>query len=662
MRAAALLCFVFALPLQADDRKPVTIDDLMKVRNVLDPHISPDGSEVAYVVSVIDEDKGKYNSDLWLVTIKDKKTVQLTRRPGRDDTPRWSPDGKTIGYISDRSGTAQVWLLPRTGGDPRQATRHATPVTEFAWSADGKQIAFLAKDADTDEDKKRQQDRGDVHVIDRHQKNSHLHAVEITTNKSKRLTEGNFHVTSFSWSPDGKRIAYAAKPTPAFEDDKNSDIFLLTIADGKSKPLVKRKGADALPKFSPDGKSVAFLSRGGSDDPLDNMGLCVVAVEVGEPRSLSATHDGAILGAAESYEWGPDSETIYYTSSRATLRSLSKISTQPNAEVKAITPPTAIEDRLSLSSDGKRIAYLRENPASPNEVWFSEIGDNGGSPVRLTDTNPQLQKLALASVELMRYKSKDGLEIEGLLVKPVGYNPGQRYPTIAYIHGGPAGQFAQGFALYPSTIPQASRYPVQAMAGKGYVIFCPNPRGSGSYGAKFRKMNVRDWGGADFDDIIAGIDELINKGIADPDRLGIMGWSYGGFMTGWAITQTDRFKAASFGAGLTNLMSFYGQTDIPSFLERYWGGTPWEQKEIYEKHSAMTFIKNVRTPTLIQHGEKDERVPLAQSQELYAALKRRGVPVEMAVYPRQGHNVLEPRLQRDVLTRNLEWFERWLKK
>jgi dipeptidyl aminopeptidase/acylaminoacyl peptidase len=234
--------------------------------------------------------------------------------------------------------------------------------------------------------------------------------------------------------------------------------------------------------------------------------------------------------------------------------------------------------------------------------------------------------------------------------------------VLLYLHGGPALRFAQGFSVYPPAPPQATRYPIHVLAGQGYAIFCPNPRGSDGYGEKFRQANVKDWGGADFQDIMSGLDTLVDRGLADPDRLGVMGWSYGGYMTAWTITQTNRFKAASAGAGVMDLFSFYGQTDIPSFLERYWGGLPWRERERYTKHSPMTFVGNVKTPTLIQHGEKDDRVPLAQSQELYAALKRQKVPVELVIYPRQGHNPTEPRLQREVLQRNVDWFNRWLKK
>jgi dipeptidyl aminopeptidase/acylaminoacyl peptidase len=280
---------------------------------------------------------------------------------------------------------------------------------------------------------------------------------------------------------------------------------------------------------------------------------------------------------------------------------------------------------------------------------------------RLTWTNPELDELHLGAMEVVRYKSKDEMEIEGVLVRPAGYKEGTKYPLLTFLHGGPALNFRLAFTPY-GTSPQAQRYPVHVFAGRGYAVFCPNVRGSAGYGEKFRKANVRDWGGGDYQDVQLGIDRLIKQGIADPNRLGVMGWSYGGFLTAWSLTQTDRFKAASMGAGIFNPTSFYGQTDVPSFMETYFGGAPWEVPKVYARSSPLGHAGAIRTPTLIQFGDRDERVPLSQGEEMHRALVRLGVPVEFAVYPRQGHVVNDPKAQVDVLQRNVDWFERWLKK
>jgi dipeptidyl aminopeptidase/acylaminoacyl peptidase len=255
---------------------------------------------------------------------------------------------------------------------------------------------------------------------------------------------------------------------------------------------------------------------------------------------------------------------------------------------------------------------------------------------------------------LLRYRSKDGLDLEGLLVKPKDYQEGQRYPLLVVIHGGPSGVFSYGFT------PRRGAYPLHAFVEQGYVLFLPNPRGSGGYGQRFRRANFKDWGYGDYRDIMRGVDRLVRQGVADPEHMGVMGWSYGGYMTSWIVSQTDRFQAASMGAGLSNLVSMYGTTDIPEFMASHFGGRPWEDMREYLRHSAINFASNARTPTLIQHGGEDRRVPLSQGKEFYRALKKVGVPVEMVVYPRQPHGIREPKLLRDAMERNLNWFNKWL--
>jgi Tol biopolymer transport system component len=374
----------------------MTVDDIMKVRNVLDPRISPDGSEVVHVVSVVDDDRGKYDSDLWLVGVKDGNTTQLTRSLGRDDSPRWSPDGKSIAFLSDRAGSSQVWLLPRKGGEAKRATSHATAVGEYAWSPDGRSIAFLARDPDSEEQKRRERERGDVAVVDQNRKNSHLHLVDLEAGKSRRLTSGDFHVASFSWSPDGQHIAYASGPTSHAEDDKHRDIHLLHVSDGKSQTLVKRPGLDTMPRFSPDGKKIAFLSRNGNADPLAEVGLCIIAIDGGKPHAISSTFTGTILSSQESVEWDPDSGSLYFAATRGTLRHLCKVADQSSAKEMVLTPAEGFEDRFTLSADGKRIAYLRDTPATTAEVWFLDRSEpNRVSRRRLTDTNPEIRRMNL---------------------------------------------------------------------------------------------------------------------------------------------------------------------------------------------------------------------------------------------------------------------------
>lgn len=645
-------CF---MRLYSKEKRLAKIDDIMAIRNIPEAQLSPDGRNVAFVISEADLEKDKYNSDIWLAAVDGSRTFQLTNGPGRDERPRWSPDGNRIAFLSDRDGMNQVWLINPLGGEAQILSHVHSGVYSFLWSPDSKKIALLQADPVTELEKNSEEDSGDIIEVDRHMQMVHIHVIDADTGLSRRITEGNFSVDSLSWSPDSTKIAFSARPSPKIPDMFNADIYTVTVQDREIKRIVAQDGADASPKWSPDGKTIAFVSQDGRMEWIANWCICVVPAEGGIPRNISREFDEFIT----SCTWSPDSRTLYFQGNKGVTIQLYSVSVNLGG-VQQISSGARVHRMFSFSKKGNEMAFLVSESEMPTEVYSSSVKKY--EPRRLTWTNPQLDDIRLGKTEIIKWKSYDGLDIEGLLIKPVGFEAGKKYPLLTYVHGGPSAKFGKSFSpqIGGASPVQGESYPLHVLAGEGFAILLPNPRGSYGYGERFRMANVGDWGNGDYQDIMAGIDYVIEKGIADPDRLGIMGRSYGGYMTSWIITQTNRFKAASLGAGMSNLISFYGQTDIPGYMEYYFNGNPWTAWKEYVRRSPIFHAMRVETPTLIEHGEKDMRVPLPQAREFYRALKKKGVPVEFIIYPHQGHSIRAPKFQRDMMMRNLNWFIRWL--
>ncbi|MBM4095047.1 MAG: S9 family peptidase, partial [Planctomycetes bacterium] len=533
-----------------------------------------------------------------------------------------------------------------------QLTEAKTGVGAFEWSPDGKWIAYLAQDAPTETEEKKLKEKDDARVVDDFKMN-HVWVVPVVRDESgkreaRQVTKGDFDVREIDWSPDGRNIAIVHAIAPTVDAWTTSDISIVDAATGQRKPLAASGAAESSPIHSPDGKWIAFTATTNPPSWAQEVTIHVVPATGGTPRALAPTPDNqpSLVG------WSADGKWIYCTETRGTVGRFSALPTDggPSRDLSA---GDGVMGAVSLNRARSAIGFSWQTSERPAEAYVSAL--DRWQPLQISRHNEALAKLPMGRTELVRWKAKDGVEIEGLLTYPVSYQPGKRVPLLLVIHGGPAGVFVRSF------LGNRGSYPLAVFAANGYAILRCNIRGSGGYGAKFRRANFRDWGGMDYQDLMLGVDQTVALGIADPDRLGVMGWSYGGFMTSWVITQTRRFKAASIGAPVTNLMSFTGTTDIPSFVPDYMGAEFWNDLEVYRKHSAMFNIKGVTTPSLIQHGERDERVHYTQGMELYNALKRQGVPVKMIAYPRQPHGVGEPRLQRDVMQRNLDWFAQYVK-
>jgi dipeptidyl aminopeptidase/acylaminoacyl peptidase len=522
---------------------------------------------------------------------------------------------------------------------------------------DGKRVVLVAAEGESDDDEKKKKDKDDALVVESDLKPARVYLVSLPDGKTDLLYSSAKHISSISVSPTGEELAFAEQPTPKVPDSFNSNMRVLNVATKAVRDLVSTETSNSDPKFSPDGKWIAFEASSRTDW-WGNSHIYAVPAAGGQSKNLTAQFDER----PSAFQWAEDSSAVYFAGPRRMDVGIFKASL--DGKLETVDVRTGMS--MSISIANGTMAYEFESPTEANNVYFASLrapaAVKKGKPVawaftpkKVSDLNPQVKDLALAKVETMKWRNRsDGMEIEGQLFLPADYRAGKTYPTLLIIHGGPAGLFNNAFVM------RRGAYPVQVFTSSGYAVLMPNPRGSGGYGLAFRKANVKDWGYADYHDIQNGVDELIDKGIADRDRLGVMGWSYGGFMTSWTVTQSSRFKAASIGAAVTNLFSFYGTTDIPPFIESYFGAKPWEDRELMARHSAMYHLDKVTTPSLLQHGGEDRRVPYAQSEEFFTGLRMRGIPSELIKYPRQPHGIQEPKLIKDAMTRNLEWFDRYV--
>jgi len=652
LTSLALLLVVSAAP--AQPRVP-TLDDLLTLKSIGGTQMSPDGKWVAYTVSYGDFKQDAFVTQIWLVNSDTGQSLQLTRNDKSSTNPRWSPDGQRLAFLSNRiEDKNQIFLIDPTGGEAQQLTKSETAISNFAWSEDGKTIAYTATEPTAQPLKDRKEYYGDYDVVREGYSYVHIWTLDVAeAMKSplagkQRTKKTDFSVDAFSWSPDGLTIAFSATVNPDLIQGVTDDIYLLKLSDDSVKKIVDQPGPDFGPRFSPDGKQIVFTSAMSEKFYFpSNSRLAIVGVDGGTPRSLTDSFDenpGLI-------EWNRNG--IYFGGLQKTASHLFHLDPVSGKITRVSQPDNAIAGAFSFTRNADKIAFTVASPTSMNELFVSDL--RNFAPRKLTNLNEQAKSFTLGTRETISWQSQDGATIEGVLIKPADFDPAKKYPLLCIIHGGPT-----GIDRPVLLTPDARYYPSDIWAARGALILKVNYRGSAGYGEKFRKLNVGNLGVGDAWDVLSGVDFLIAKGWVDKDKVACMGWSQGGYISAFLTTSTDRFVAISVGAGISNWATYYYNTDITPFTIHYLGKDPAEDPAIYTKTSPMSYVKKAKTPTLIQHGEFDRRVPIANGYELRQGLEDRGVKVEMVVYKGFGHGINKPKSMRAVMQHNLSWFNHYI--
>jgi dipeptidyl aminopeptidase/acylaminoacyl peptidase len=642
-----------------DGKKLFGAAEAMRIARVSSPRISPDGARVAYLVAEMrmgkdadasqkDEQPGKFVTQLWVAPTSGlaSSARQFTRGEKSVSNAKWSPDGKILAFTMDagdeKDAKPQVWFLYADGGEAWQVTKHKSGVGGYEFSPDSKTLLLVATVAESADEEKRKKVKDDAIVMDHNLKMEHLWTWDIGTGAEKQITQGEFTISDPRWSPDGSHITFTSNPTPLQDDSGLQTATVLDISTGMQRKLADTADPTHTARWSPDGKWIAYLSSAG--DSIYQVNLFVVGADGGKSRKLTGGFD---LDAGEPF-WSPDGKTTYFsTLNRETEEVFAADVAAGN--VRQLTDKPAVIQLTDVNAKSGIAVGTWSDPAHPDDVFRSDLSFSSLDTV--TNQNPWLADYALGAAEVVRWKSsKDEMEIDGVVTKPVGFEPSNKVPFLLNPHGGPTGASLLSFSAT-----------AQVMAANGYMVLQPNFRGSVGRGEKFTRGNQNDWGNGDYKDDMSGVQAMVDRGWADPDRLGAFGWSYGGYMTFWIDTQTDRFKAISPGAGLPDLYAMYSQSDIHRYMRLYFDEkAPWDNFQEYWDHSPMKYVGNVKTPTMILHGQSDTRVPIPQSEEFYRALYERHVPVEYVVYPRENHGFVEPRHQVDRLQRYLVFFGKYL--
>ena len=655
MRSFCLFAVMLVHPLVAQNPRPMTLVDVMNVPQISDPQLSPDGRQILFVRSDSNWKANKRIGHIWRVSADGSQLMQITSGTDGEAGPRWSPDGRFIAFVAKRGteaeAVAQVLLMNNAGGEARAVTTHPTAVSNLTWAQDGASIYYRASDAKSDEQKAREKVKDDVIVFDEDSQQQHLWKVTVATSATKRLTSGNYSVLSYSLSPDGSKIVTHRAPSPLMEDIDQSEVWLIN-GDGSNPVRITRNGVqESDATVSPDNSTVMFLS-GANQEFATYYNRKIFAAPAGGGAARLLT-PATFAGEVERAAWSKDGKSIFFTANIGVHSELFRMPASGGNPEQLTKGEHALGGWTFSPAANAHIATVSDI-RSPGEIWIAPA-DGSAPPHAVTSIFGYLSReFKIPKQERIEWKGADGTTVEGLLYYPLDYVAGQKYPLVVQTHGGPQASDKFGWG--------GSQNYVAVLAAKGYVVLQPNYRGSTGYGDAF----LRDMVGHYFQnahlDVMTGVDYLIQKGIADPDKLVKMGWSGGGHMTNKLITFTNRFKAASSGAGAANWVSMYAQSDVRSYRTPWFGGTPWQKNapiDAYWNNSPLKDIAKVSTPTIFLVGQNDVRVPSPQAVEMYRGLKSNGVPTHLYIAPREPHGWAELRHVLFKMNVELDWFEKY---
>ena len=647
--------------------RPLNLRDLAQLRDVADPQLAPDGAWVAYTVTRPDTATDKRDADVWMARTDGSQNLRVTTSPASETRPRFSPDGKYLSFVSSRGeadgADAQLWLLNRAGGEAEKVTKLKGSVSDYVWAPDGQRIAMIIKDADPDSltaVQKAKKKTAPPIVIDRfqfkqdvdgylNQQRQHLYVFDVATRRLVCLTPGQYDEYLPAWSPDGKQLVFSSKRGPDPDRHDNYDLFLIDATAGAmARPLLATDVPESAPNYgsrpawSPDGRQIAFVQGGPKEQLVYALHqLMVVPVSGGPARALTAGLDRN----TSHPQWAYDSKSVYFLLEDDRAETLMRVPAAGGKIEKVLAGAREIGS-FDVARSGQ-VVVLNSQPQQPDEVFA--LDKNGTLRPLSKQNDAWLRGVSLGAVEAIQAKSKDGTPVSGFIIKPVGYQAGHKYPALLRIHGGPVAQFGYGFS-----------FEWQYFAANGYAVVVANPRGSSGRGLEYSKAIFADWGNKDTDDVLAVVDYAVAQGLADPDRLGVGGWSYGGIMTDQVIARDQRFKAAVSGASIGNVLAGYGTDQYIRDYETELG-TPWKNTDVYMRVSYPFFhADRIKTPTLFVCGEKDFNVPLLNTEQMYQALKSLNVPTQLVIYPGQFHGVSTPSYVKDRYARYLNWYNKYL--